>query len=1379
MIINAPAMLRGVGSCCECVMLCWKKLLGSILSFYFAGVIALEVSAQVAAEHFKFRAFQNSQLELIGGHWDAVEDSKGFIWFAGTAGLARFDGYQFRLYKHDPLDAKTLSNSLIKRLLVDVNGVLWVATARGLNRYNIDSDTFERYLHDPNDSNSLAHNDIVDLIQSRNGGLWLATSGGLNYFDTANNRFTHYKPNSGALGALQDSQVLSLHEDNDGTLWVGTRYAGLHQLKDGQTTFTHFAHQPNNANSLSDMQVLAIKRDREGDLWVATFNGLNRWLPGTQKFERFMHDPEDSSSLGGKVVRDILEDSNGNLWLAIDGGGVNIFNRNNATFIRYSNEAKTAPELSNDQVRSVFEDSRGGIWFGHYPAGISKTDFYASSFQIYQHQPLNKNSLSHSDILSAKEDKAGNLWLGTEKGVNFIQRKTGEISSYQHDPNDPETLKMNPVKIAFVDSKDRIWTGTWRGGMSRFNRETGKFKHYPELEGNVVQDIIESRDGLLWVGSNKGLSAFNPETETFQYFAIEGSEHHPRPATEIYTLVEDREGILWMGRDDNLTRFDPNTQAFEYFEHDPNNPLSIAAGSVRAIYEDSQGSLWVGSGSDGVSILDKSTKTFTRITLKDGLANNKVGCFIEDHNGFMWVSTGQGISRVSPSRQQFRNYTTEHGIAGNLHKRPACARTANNELIFGSTKGLTLFHPDRLSENTLPPAVALTNFRLFNKHVPVTEAGLLQKTIMTAEELILKHSDSVFSFDFVALNYTMPERNEYAYMMEGFDKEWVYSGDRRTTTYTNLNPGKYVFRVKGSNNEGVWSEGDVSIPITILPPWWATWWAYTLYIALLVSIIANAFYRQHLKRKAVEEQNKLLEIKVAERSADLIAKNNDIQAMLSNMQQGLFTIQRGGTVHPEYSRYLSEIFETENIAGQNAFDLLFGHARIGVNTLSQLQESISVMLGNDQLNFEFNAHLLIAEYTADINGHMKHLSLDWSPIYEEGLLEKLMVSVRDITDLKKAEKDAQLQRRELDILSQLIAVPHKKLAHFFGSAAIFIQENQSLIASNSEGDNECLAALFRNMHTLKGNSRTYGLHLISDAAHSAESRYTDIRKQKAAWHSADLLQDLDVLQALLSEYTKVYHQVLKPNTGRNHRQDDCVCLELASVQEMNKSLERALAKMPESEELRFIQRTLSLAKSISVADALSDIIQSLTSIASQLQKETPQVVIEDDDIRLKPECESLLQDVFAHLLRNCIDHGIEPASERVKAGKPACGRIDVECRQVDENICMLVKDDGRGAYLPALYEQYCQQNPSPATQDPTVLDVLNTMFASGVSTKQEISDISGRGVGMDAIRNFLEAAGGRIEIKAEDLKRKYDVDQSPKYHAISFEIVLPKVFFEV
>lgn len=862
-----------------------------IYALFFTVLIAPAVG-RAKVPHFNH--LHNKQLESIGHQWVTIQDEQGFMWFGGRQGLVRYDAYTFKPYLYRSDNPRSLSSNFIVSLAIGSEGNLWVGTRQGVNRYNIESDDFTRFSHDPNDPSSIGASiaGFNGILHDSKGNMWFGTSGGgLNRFDPETESFLSVELLIDALGSNAEKlnvvidEVRALYEDKQGVIWMGCasskeEVSGIcaFTFKTGKIVFYPY-DTLGHANSASYQTAMNFYEDYQGQLWLATLGGgLHRINRITGICDHFLHSPDDSTSVGNDEVWTVKEDQYNNLWVGTDKGGLNRLSKlgTNNKFQRYTHRPEDLSSIATNKVSSIYESRFGDLWLGYYPSGVSLLNRYSNVFRHYRHEINNRNSISNSSVRALAETEQGNLWVGTEKGLNYINRQTGDITRYRHDAADPFSragLPVDAVSALLIDSHGTLWIGLYRGGLSRFSvseeGSEGGFTHYrsePEnlssLSSDTVFSLYEDSEGILWVGTENGVNQYQPETDSFNRYLSNDKDIGLMSFEWVYSMLEDSQGNFWLGLDSGLTLMDRKAGTFQHYRHTDSERSGIGAGGVRTIHEDIYGQIWLGLNGGGLNRFDpEDVSFFKKYTVKDGLINAFVEGVLEDDQGYLWVSTSQGLSQFNPDTERFRDFTKDHGLAGNLHNYPAHIKSAKGELIFGSSEGLTVFNPKKMYKNKLVPPVVITGFQLFHKPVSIGADGSpLKKSITATKTLTLSHEQSVFSFEFSALNYSFPHMNRYAYKLEGFDREWTYPGSKRTATYTNLDPGTYVFKVIGANNEGVWNEQGAKVTINILPPWWRTWWAYSVYFLLLLLSLAWVVKYQ-INRLALVERIRLDKIK--------------------------------------------------------------------------------------------------------------------------------------------------------------------------------------------------------------------------------------------------------------------------------------------------------------------------------------------------------------------------------------------------------------------------------------------------------------------------------------------------------------------------------------
>ena len=843
-----------------------------------------------AAPPYRFNQISTEQGLSSTEVWSVLRDHHGFMWFGTLDGLNRYDGYKMKVFKHVLADPTSLSENKIRTLYEDRAGALWIGTWNGgLNRYERESETFTRFQNDPADPDSLSSDEVYAILEDRAGALWLGTrDGGLNRFDPETGAFSHYRNDPTKATSLGNDNVFALWEDDDGALWVGTD-GGLDRFDPTTETFTHYRHNPDEPASLSSDAIRALFVDSSGTLWVGTWGGgLDRFDRATGKFTHYRNEPNDPQSLSDDGVFSIHQDATGALWIGTIGGGLNRLDLQTGTLRRFASDEKGPAGFDAIQIVDMFGDA-DTEWFAT-GNGVFALDLQPKPFRVFQHDPDDANSLAANEIDSIYEDPQGILWVSTAgSGLNRIDRATGQVSHIQHDPDDPTSLSNNEIWSIAPGRAGKLWLATFGGGLDLFDPETGQFIHYrndPKDPSSLGSDrttaVLEDQSGSVWVGTwDAGLERFDPATGTFTHFAHDPADPTSLSDNAIFSLDEDRNGDLWIGTvSGGLNRFDRATESFTRFQGESGNPRSLPSNSVTSVLLDRAGALWVGTWGGGLARLDPDTGEATTYDHDNGLPSDAIFGILEDDQGRLWLSTSNGLSRFDPRTETFRNYDEHDGLPGNVFESAVAFQSPSGEMFFGATNGLLAFYPDQIHDNPTAPPVVITDLLLANKPVSIGEGSVLRQAIDETAALVLSYLDRVISFEFAALNYSFPQKNRYRYMLEGFDKEWTEVGsDHRLVTYTNLDPGEYVFRVLGSNDDGIWNETGTALALTITPPWWETLWFRMAATFLVVGLVAGGFVAQ---RRGAAVQQRKLEAMVVERTRDLQDARTQIKTLFDN-----------------------------------------------------------------------------------------------------------------------------------------------------------------------------------------------------------------------------------------------------------------------------------------------------------------------------------------------------------------------------------------------------------------------------------------------------------------------------------------------------------------
>jgi two-component system, sensor histidine kinase ChiS len=821
-----------------------------------------------------------------------VQDSFGFMWFGTQDGLNQYDGYQFTVYRHDPQDEYSLSHNKIYTLFEDKRGVLWIGTDNGLNRFDRQQNRFIRYFHDPNNTNSLSNNTVWFIYQDEAGLLWIGTDGGgVNQFDPQHNQFVHYRHDQNNPHSLSADKVWPIYQDHRGLLWFGTDGGGLNQFDQKTQRFTHYLPNPQQPDSLNNV-ITSINENDNKNLWIGTLEGLYQFDRKKKTFvHHYVHDPKNPNTLSHNSIWSIgktqktQNQSENFLWIATDGGGLNYFNTQTKKFVSYQYQPQNPKSVNSDAILSLYQDRADTWWLGTGGGGVNQFNLAQEKFRHYNIKPKNPNSLSHKHVLSIYADQKGLLWVGTQGGgLNQYDQARQKVTHYRHDPHNPESISHDDVWALTEDSTGTLWIGTFGGGLNAFDQKQNKFiayRHDPDNPKSLIDDYIlsvyQDKSQTLWIGTPKGLDKFDRQNKSFIHYQHDPQNPKSLSHNTILSIYEDRDNTLWLGTVAGLNQFDRADNQFVRYQHTPENPHSLSHNEISSIYQDSAGIHWIATLGGGLNQFDPKTKTFRHYGEKQGLANNVIYGILEDNSKHLWLSTNKGLSKFNTTTTSFRNYDDLDGLQSNEFNA-AYYKSQQGELFFGGINGFNAFHPAQVKDNPYIPPIVITQFELFNEAVPIGGDSPLQQDISETQEITLSYQQTFFAFEFAALNFLLPQKNQYAYQLEGFDKDWNHVGSRRRASYTNVPHGSYVFRVKASNNDNVWNETGTAIKITLLPPPWKTWWAYTLYVMTILSLIISYIYSQKrkLREKQIElerEQKIAAQLKEADRLKDQFLAN--------------------------------------------------------------------------------------------------------------------------------------------------------------------------------------------------------------------------------------------------------------------------------------------------------------------------------------------------------------------------------------------------------------------------------------------------------------------------------------------------------------------------
>ena len=831
-----------------------------------------------------------------------VQDDQGFLWINTTGVLNRYDGYQFKNYTRDPAHPNYPAGGFIQILFKDRSGFLWVSSNESLDRFDLATETTTRFRSDHNGPDSVL-GPVLHISQDRAGILWLSTRNGLHRLDPATGAFRHYAHNPSDPHSLSSSFVRSSYEDREGTLWVCT-VAGLDAFDRRTGKVTDRIRL-----ELAESRTVKALEDHAGALWIiySFGNGLASYDRNARRLTLYSFENKPTTLLSG--AEGIHEDADANLWVVTRESGLVRIDRNRRSAIRYRHSRVNPDSISEDFSKAVFEDREGRIWVGMGTTGLNHFERKPLPFKRYTHEPDNPRSLLESFVMAVYADSQENIWVGSPLGVTRIDGKSGEYSFFRKPGSYPANLSNTTAIVE--DRSGYLWFGTFGGGLKRYDPRTAKvvaFRHNPadphSLSHDVVFSLMVDRQGTLWVGTDNGLNRCeDPITGRFRSW--KGDPADPSP-TDVRAIAEDSKGVMWLVTS-TLQRFDQaagRSIAFMFDDYGTGKagrkeaPFLVKSG--RRLSEDSfltidhSGVPWIATA-NGLLRFDRELEQFTMYDQRNGLAASAVNGILEDRNGNLWVSTAGGLSRFNPRTKTFTNYYEADGLSGNAFEGfPAACRSQRGQMFFGSKSGLTSFWPEQIVEKAYIPPVVLTGFSLRNVPVTPGPGSTLAQSISFTPSLTLSHGQNLFSFEFAALSYVDPQRNQYQYMLEPLDRSWNrVDATHRMATFTALPAGEYTLRVRGSNNRGVWNEQGVALRLQILPPWWGTWWFRGVCAVVFVAMLWAAY--QYRIRELQWEFEMRLAGRVEERTR--IARELH-DTLLQSVQGLMFSFQAARNLLP-------------------------------------------------------------------------------------------------------------------------------------------------------------------------------------------------------------------------------------------------------------------------------------------------------------------------------------------------------------------------------------------------------------------------------------------------------------------------------------------------
>jgi signal transduction histidine kinase/ligand-binding sensor domain-containing protein len=968
------------------------KLLGLIFLY---NVLMHPVLSQNQTIEFEHLTSQNGLPNIT--ILDIIQDKKEFMWFASRNGLFRYDGYNFTVFKTEVLNKQSISDNWISALFEDSEGILYAGTwDQGLNIFSNKNENFTRYKTN-NGNYSIASDKIRCIREDSKGLIWIGT---------ADKGFISYNKKAGKFTSFSlpedcPNNCIDMVIDRNDNIWMINSVLELLKYDPVSNEFKiinkSFAIIPNTDEILSKLLL-----DKNGNLWIGTnLNGLFFYDTTTMTTRHWVNVPNRPGSLNYNIITDILEASDGKIWIAEDGGGIDIYDTGNDTFEHHVKDESDPGSLSTNAIYCLHQDNKSRVWAGTYLGGINIFNPERKIFSSYNPVSGNRKNGGSISVLSFLEDKDGDLLIGTDGNGLHVYNKEKYGEKFINVPVDGKSTKggcPEVIKSMCQTSDGSIWMGTWNKGLVKFDKKNNNFTYLgwdkenkEKISCPTVWSIMEDDNQLIWVGVWPfGIDIYDWKNNKVVRHINQSDGFRGRYPGQI---IKDSKGRIWIPTyDEGINLYSEISHSFTNFRYNSNKPNSLSCNQVSTVFEDGKGNIWVGTLGGGLNFYNEKTGDFSPVQTKDEPISDEVAGILEDSAGNLWISSNKGIFKFSPSGKKVKKYDINDGLQANEFNDYATLKARDGRFFFGGIKGFNAFYPDQIKDNPHHSPLYITSFSVFNKPVTVNASdSLLKQSIIETKQITLPYYLSVFTFEFTAINFNSSKKNQYAYRMENFEDNWNMVGNKRYATYTNLDPGAYVFMVRATNNDGVWNETPTRIKIIITPPYWKTWWFRITLILLIIGAVVFIFI---WRTNRLKMQKKELEIKVRERTIDLEDANTKLE---ERQEEILIQREELQSTLDRLSQAQEQLIQSEKMAS------------LGVLTAGVSHEI------NNPLNFIMGGYMGLEKYFSE----NRHLDDEQIPILLNSIRTGVDRAINIVNGLNQFSRNNEVYSEECDIHSIL------------------------------------------------------------------------------------------------------------------------------------------------------------------------------------------------------------------------------------------------------------------------------------------------------------------------------------------------------------------------
>jgi PAS domain S-box-containing protein len=994
-------------------------------------LITLIVSLQSIFGQFSDIKFRHISIQQGLSHdavYSVTQDQNGIIWVGTQNGLNKFDGYNFHTYYHDPEDSCSLISANFGVLFRDSKNRIWIGTYRGgLSCYDEKNKTNLSFTSVSDNTKTLSSNLIRGIAEDRDGTIWITCArGGLCKYNEKTKDFKRYSPEKGNPNSISNNNCGALAIDFQNNIWIGTT-DGLNRLNTKTNEIKIFRHDEKNPSSISSSSIQALYVDKHGRLFAGTrTDGFCIFNADNETFTTYKHDSKDPNSLSDNRVQAIFEDSNGTYWIGTYNGGIDVYNPEKGSFKTYMYENDNPESLSFNTVESIFEDNAKNLWIATRGGGLNIVDLKPEKFVNYKYNPKNPGLLSGISVMAVCSQNEQIIWFGTNAGLSRVDRTTNSVKYFYHDDKNQNSLSNDRIRSLFADSEGTVWVGTYQGGFDKIEENNGKFifKHFTSdkensnsVSSNQINIMIQDNQNRIWIGTNIGLDCMTfDETGKphFEHFVPKEKDKTTLANNYISSVFCDNTGQIWIGTAGGLCLYNEKDHNFKQYINQSSDAQDLDINTINVIFQDSKGHFWIGTDGAGLYKFNPEDGQFKKYS-DEFFKNGSVLSILEDHSKNLWLSTGKGLTKFNLEKKQFSIYGITEGLEETGFNRNSCIRMKDSSLYFGNISGFTLLKPEKIVLNQHIPNVVLSEFKIFNESFFTNQNSFCSISPQDLKSVTLSHKDYVISFEFASLDFTNTTKNRYMYKMEGFNDEWIDLGTNRYAMFTSLPSGHYIFRVKATNNDGIWSNDETSLAInvTVKPPFWQTAWFLSIIAGILIFAV---YFIIRLRTRKLKIEKEVLEFRVHERTKEVEAQKEEILEQSRKLELSNSELEKLSVVARETENAVAILDQKGEFLWVNeGFTRMYGYTfeeftkTLGSNILegnfnNQTKNTVKKILAEKKTIVDSN--IIVSKTGSNI-----WLQTTWTPILDENKnLVKIFAIDSDITSLKNAESEIRSQK---------------------------------------------------------------------------------------------------------------------------------------------------------------------------------------------------------------------------------------------------------------------------------------------------------------------------------------------------------------------------------